>query len=396
MYGKETGLHQEGAVPVKRPLAIAVVVCTLGFAGFSQIAIRGSWTGTVRLLPSPVILDSKLSLSYTVAGFDITSVTELKATRLTSQEFALKGKFGQFSLTGSMEFAPTPPRYKKSELTSTFDFGGIAISLNVTHSIARLLHCPTAPSLSYTLAATVSPVTVRARFRDCSTGTAFHDLRMTLRRIDLCCGITYDAELDFTKAGFDKLVLRGVNIPLCCGVSFDVAVTGKLTAKSVRVTPKFAGIGKACLTVWAAPIVRDIRFWEGIRVDGFRIRCALGDCNYLEYVHAWHKPGVPKAIRDKFVSPENEYLELGFCGPGCCGGRWTATLRVLWTTTPTAHGNGIFGTTRLVGAVSIPIMTNFTASLGFTMPTMVLPAVATPDPFAGARPAFTFGWTFTF
>ena len=59
---------------MKRALAILVALCTFGALGFSQIAIKGSWTATVCLLPT-TSLTSTLSLTYTVAGFDVTNIS---------------------------------------------------------------------------------------------------------------------------------------------------------------------------------------------------------------------------------------------------------------------------------------------------------------------------------
>jgi len=398
---------------MKRALAIAVAVCMLGVAGFG-IAIRGSWTATVSLLPTTT-LTSDLSLTYTVAGLDITSLTRFGTTGLEWQRFSLAGAFGPFTLAGSMWFDAAPsPAYETSHLTASFDFGGIAVGATVRHwapgmftprwPIGDLVgQTPAAlgTGLQYILTTTVAPVEVRARFVDPSTGTLFQDLRVRLTGIPLCCGITYTAELNFTRTGFADFRLTGVNIPLVAGVSFDLGITYSLTAKSLTITPRMAGIGDVCFAVWAGPVFTGgvaLPVWEGIRVDGFRIRCALGDCNWLEYVHAFDPTSatIPSAIRDKFavltatgVTPvvrENEYLELGFCGAGCCGGRWTVVLRTMFSTatTPTP---GIFGITRFVGEVRIPIMTNFTANLDF-----VMPASAAIAPV----PAFSFGWTFTF
>jgi hypothetical protein len=379
---------------MKRALAIAVAVCTLGIAGFSQIALKGSWTATVCLVPETTI-SSTLSLTYTVAGFDITSTTGFGMVGLTAQSFSLKGAFGPFKMDGGMRFEVSPPSYSRSWLTTAFDFAGVGISLLVRHWLPGhwdplwtgdpcLPQTPYTAGMQYTFTTTVAPLSIRIRFLDCCYGIEFQDLLVTLKGVDLCCGIKYDAEFSFTKLGFHSLVLKGISIPLCCGVSLDVAVTYTVTSKSVTITPKFAGFAEACFTVWG-DAVWTTPTWSGIRIDAYRIRCTIADCNYLEYVHAF-APGaltIPKAIRDKFLAAcgEYEYLELGFCGPGCCGGRYTVTLRTLWgTVTP-----GIFGITRFVGTVAIPIMTNFTLNLDF-----VAPASAC----ASAR--FCLGWTFTF
>ncbi|MCX7750331.1 MAG: hypothetical protein N2320_02005 [Candidatus Bipolaricaulota bacterium] len=387
---------------MKRALAIAVALCTLGFAGFSQIAIKGSWTASVCLVPSTT-LTSTLNLTYTVAGFDITSITGFGAAGITSQRFTFKGVFGPFSASGNVWFQPSPAAYLAADAVTSFDFGGIAIGATVRHwTPGNFRTTEWAPDsdpcatqtppgvgyLQYIFTGTISPLSIRARFADCCTGASFQDLRISLTGVDLCCGIKYNAVVDFTKAGFQSLTLSGINIPLCCGVSFDLSITYSVAAKSVTFTPKFAGIAEACFTVWGGPVSgATTNIWEGLRIDGFRIRCTIADCNYLEYVHAFAPTAgtIPSAIRAKFLAAcqENEYLELGFCGAGCCGGKYEVSLRILWSTTLT--NPGLFGVTRFVGSAKIPVMANFTLNLDFVMPAA-----------ACASASFCFGWTFTF
>ena len=382
---------------MKRALAIAVALCTIGFAGFSQIAIKGSWTAEVCLLPSTT-LTSTLNLTYTVAGFDITSITGFGVGGITSQRFTFKGVFGPFSTSGNVWFQPSPAAYLAADAVTSFDFGGIAIGATVRHwTPGNYQWAPdtdpcsaqTPPGvgyLQYIFTGTISPVTIRVRFADCCTGTAFQDLRISLSGIDLCCGIKYNARVDFTKAGFESLTLTGINVPLCCGVSFDVSITYGVTYKSVTFTPKFAGIVEGCFTVWGGPLTgTSPNIWQGIRVDGYAIRCTLADCNYFEYFHAFRpvQTTIPSAYRNKLLAAcdEYEYVELGFCGAGCCGGKYTVTLRILWGgTTP-----GLFGITRFVGSAKVPVMSNFTLNLDFVMP---VSACATAN--------FCFGWTFSF
>jgi len=388
---------------MKRALAVVVALCTLGFAGFSQIVIKGSWTASV-CLPD-IELTSTLSLTFTVAGFDITSTTTFDEAGITGQGFSLKGAFGPFSLTGKMRFDPEDVAYEVGQLVTSFDFAGLALGLTVNHWLdgewdpvyfgyPTLTPDPCDPTivggnLQYVLTAKIDPWSVRVRFLDCSAGTAFQDLLVT-GAFDLCCGIKLNSSFSFTKAGFGSLVLSGINIPLCCGVSLDVSITYSEDSKSVTITPKFAGIAEACFTVYGGPeYSASTNTWSGIRIDGFRIRCSLGDCNYLEYVHAFNPAAatIPYAIRAKFLGDcaEDEYLELGFCGPACCGGKYEVSLRLLWNADATS-GVGLFGLTRFVGAVKIPIMTNFTLNLDFVMPAGCPAATA----------SFCFGWTFTF
>jgi hypothetical protein len=386
---------------MKRALAIAVAVCTLGVAGFSQ-TITGTWRATVNLIPSVAfVAPNDLTLNYTFGGFVVTSVTGFGLTGLTSQRFGLSGAFGPFTVTGNMWFSVTPPAYTASDLTTSFDFGGIAIGANVRHWMpggfrgtewspdTDLCGAQTPyQGMLYTFTGTIAPVTVRTRFLDCCEGIEFQSLLVTMRGLTLCCGITYNVEFSFTKAGFDYVELSGINIPLCCGVSFDIGVTYRVDSKTLEITPKFAGIGDACFTVWAAPLgdfALPTVSWAGLEIYGFRIRCAIGDCNYLEFINAFNVTEVNKILpaADNFLTAwgEFELVKAGFCGAGCCGGRWTVDLRIFFGT-----DGGLFDLTRFGYTVAIPIMTNFTLRLSGTMPAI------SPGPAA----AFNIGWTFTF
>ncbi|MCS7240920.1 MAG: hypothetical protein NZ651_06730, partial [Candidatus Bipolaricaulota bacterium] len=111
---------------MKRALAVLLVI--VGFTGFAMF--KGSWTASVCLLPS-VSLSSTLTLTYSVAGFDITSTSTFGATGLTGQAFSFKGALGPFSLSGKMRFDPAVPTYEVGQLVTSFDFAGVKLGLTV-------------------------------------------------------------------------------------------------------------------------------------------------------------------------------------------------------------------------------------------------------------------------
>lgn len=233
--------------------------------------------------------------------------------------------------------------------------------------------------MTYTLTFGLDPWSVEVVFDDVCTGIQFRNALITLTDLSLCCGITYDVEFAFTKAGFDYILFSGTNVPLCCGVSLDVSVTYGVDYKKVEVTPTFAGFAEACLTVWSSGYV-----WTGSEIHGFKIRCSTTDCNYIEFVSAFNVAEVNKKLpkEDRFLGAcgEFELIKLGFCGSGCCGGTYDVTLRVFFGT-----GGGLFDITRMVFGVKIPIMTDFTLSIRGTMATSTC-----------ATTSFGLGWTFKF
>jgi len=353
---------------MKRALAIAVALCTLGVAGFSQIT--GKWTGSVCLGGT---FSSTLTLGYEVSGITLTSVSTFGTTGFTGQQFTMAGAFGPFSLSGKMDFDPVTPAYKQSDLSTGFDFGGIKLSLKVEHWAAAYVpaglctQTPTLGALRYTLAGTLAPITAKLTFLDCCTGTAFNDLTVTLTGLSLCCGVTYDAALYFTKAGFGYVSFTAKNFAaICCGISFDLSVKFTVDAKTVVVTPKFAGFGEACFVVYgnvesSGGTGSDL-FLNAIRIDGFKISCTIADCNYIEFVTflSPDKAGLyldPNPFNTEDCG-EFEYIGFGTCGSACCGGQYTVDMKIFFGTK-----GGLFDVTRMGGKLVLPVMGNLAVTL---------------------------------
>lgn len=403
---------------MKRAFAICLAVCTLGFAGFSQFS--GSWATTITLTPAPAVsLSSTFTLNYVVAGWTLTSTSRITGAGFDRQLFSIRGAFGPFSMTGRMWFAPLVPEYMASDLVTSFDFGGVGIGLTVRHwdtdynaAMFTTAAWPFGPwwpdttpcpqtgvyGMMYILSTTVAPLTVKTTFVDCCDGIEFDSVLITLKGIGLCCGITYDAALSFTKAGFGYVEFTAKDlITLCCGISFDAAVKFTVDTKSVTLTPKWAGI-VGCLTVYGdlqtyvtgemgkvpdsppggTPGQQVVHGVGGIEIYGFRIRCTLADCNYLEVVHAWNVSKVEAVLGDIFSATygEFEYYKLGFCGPGCCGGTWTVDATVYFGT-----AGKLFQITRFIASAKIPIMPALDITLGLT---------------GGLANSASIGWTFRF
>jgi len=383
---------------MKRALAIAVALCTLGIVGFGQIT--GKWTTSLVLMPDFELKETALTLDYTVSGIKITSVSTIKGTGFTSQLFKMDGTFGPFSLSGSMSFDPAKVVYTKADLTTKFDFGGIALSMKAEHwtvaayTAAGLKFCaPQTPDqgvLRYTLEGTVAPVTVKAIFADCCTGTEFYQAVITLKDVALCCGVTYDAEFSFKKTGFDYLKLTMDDlIQLCCGISIGAEIKFTTGAKEIKLVPDF-GFAEGCVTLYGDMIWDDDAWsWEGIELCGWAIECTLGDCNSISF--ATGNPAVqvgdvyycptddkyifvpesedatdycsdaelafeglsyygvcPELIADYGMTSawgfmedelgnilgymywEYEALKMSFCGTGCCGNQYTTDIAIYW------------------------------------------------------------------
>jgi hypothetical protein len=233
--------------------------------------------------------------------------------------------------------------------------------------------------MTYTLSAAFDPFSAEIMFLDCCEGIEFYSASFGAEGLSLCCGVTYDAELVFTKEeGFTSLDITIKDVfPICCGISFDIGVTYTVDGKTISITPKFAGFGEACFELYA-----DLEYDGGtdadlylnaIRIDGWAITCTLGECNYVKFV--------------SFLSPDNadlygypegtfEFIELGFCGPGCCGGEYVVEIAVHFT-----QATALFGIDHIEAYLEIPLMANFLLTVDFS---------------SGPPVGLDIGWVFTF
>jgi len=385
---------------MKRALALLVAFGVLAFGQFP--AFTGKWDLSVRLIPAPISLTSSLTLTTKIAGFDVSGYFRFTGGGLDRVSFTTSGALGPFSLKGGMYFNPAVPEWMGGYLNTSLDFAGLGIGLDVYHwdtdYNARFFQAADWPFLkwldgdnpcqtpglygmAYVLSTKVDPLAVKVIFADCCEGIEFYKSIITLKGLGICCGISMDATLTLKKSGFDSLVLSGIEIPLCCGVSLTAKITFTVDAKTLETGLKFAGIGDACFTVYGDAIKED-NAWKGIEIYGWKIKCTIAECNYVEFLTALNPAKMEDILGDIFYDPcgEFEYVKLGFCGPGCCGGKYTVDLSIYF-----GSQGGIFDITRLVYSVKIPIMPNFTLSFSGT-------AAAA----ACATNSFSFGFSFTF
>ena len=403
---------------MKRALAVCTVLAVLGFSAFGIGTFSGKWSFTYCPMGSATgITVNTLTVNYADFGWTFTNAIDLANSGLYTKA---AGAFGPFSLTGEMWFSISGAAYMGGRLATSLDFAGVSLGFKVLHwdtdynanfftsssvypfttpfyeyPVLQSSPCQTAGSygMLYILTGKVDPISVRLSFVDCWSGIQFYDAYLWLDNLGLCCGVALDAELHFTKSGFDYISFSGLNIPLCCGVSFDVGVKFETGGKSISITPEFGGLGEACFEIWGDVLSDGAQTssgqfvnlqWTGIEIYGFKIKCSLGDCSYLEIVEAFDVSWVntyklPSVDAFNTDCGEYEYVKLGVCGAGCCGGQYTGTFWVYF-------GNGkLFGITRIKGSLSIPVMSNFTLNFSTTF------AVANCT-----TTSFCFGWTFSF
>lgn len=382
-------------------LACAAVVALPSFAQLS-----GQWEASLLILPSPpgVVLETcVLSLAYGVAvGWQLTSTSTFGTLGLTAQAFGVIGGFGPLAITGGLDFNPQDtstvtvtyplgcdpqtevvtliaPAYKSAWFKTTLTFFGAQLALTLNHWAYPYTKDPADPedieeyvwpccppqTQTYTLVGFVAyaaPATLTARFADCCDGIMFKDVTLTLSGASLCCGITHNIEVYFTKLGFEYLSFT-VDLPLCCGIFLEASITYTVSQKSFSIKPKWNGGGQVCFEVYGDVLWND-QAWEilGLAIYGYKLRCEFSTCSYVEFLTALDVTAVEEILEDEdlFQDDEFEYVKLGFCGPGCCGGMYTINLAVYFQ-----PSGSLFGFSRIGVELGAPLLANFTLTLSF-------------------------------
>jgi len=197
---------------------------------------------------------------------------------------------------------------------------------------------------------------------------------VTLSDLSICCGVAYDLEVKFTKeTGFDSATITiDPLVSLCCGISFGAKIEFGVDSKSVSPIFTWEGI-TGCVTLWGDLQQTGSKI-TGLELYAFKIYCELAECNYVEFVTAFDPAWYNDNVEDVFEGAEFEYLELGFCGPGCCGGNWSSEVSVFFE-----ESGSLFGISRFAADVTVPVMSNFSFTVSFT-----------------SEPELSVGWKFTF
>ena len=391
---------------VRRALFALLLFSGLAFGQ----TLSGSWSTKISLLPPPVALSStEFELFGTVAGWKVGGRAEFFGTDgWVWQTLMAQGEFRSISSEWTLLFGPLAPAFLYALGKTTFAYSGLDLTL------WSAMVGPNVPPYVFTggpsggtvleLGYNLEGVRVSgelgfgARKQDFTLiysgvgtytktfpvdpfpgGFEFRYLKLSAEDVPFCCGISLDLGFSFTKEGFDEFSATLKSIPICCGISFDASVTFTTTQKTIAIKPKWEGI-TGCFTVYGDVNFQEPGAFQGIEVYGFKVRCELAECNYLEILTAFDPAKVEEMLGEEiFQNDEFEYVKLGFCGPGCCGGNWQLDLSAYFT----RSGGALFGLSRILADFSLPIMANLTVDVGLSAP-------------VGGLASLTVGWTFTF
>mgnify|MGYP001626270625 CR=1 FL=1 len=382
-------------------LGCVICVETMGLAQFG-----GEWKAMLQVVPSVALETCILTLKYGVnTSWTISSISEFDTTGLIDQRFELSGAFGPLSVTGGLSFNPSvtdtvvvyypsacgdpqteayalvAPAYKEAWVKTSLALAGAELAFEFHHwaypyhledinddgEFEYYWPCCPPQTQTYTLfsiSTKLPPLSLIINLADCCTGFSFKDAIIALTDVGLCCGLTYDAELYFTKAGFEYFE-TAIELGICCGISLEVATRFTLDHKEVKVTPKWNGMGQACFAVYGDVLTGDTLLdIQGLEIYGYKLRCDLSTCSYVEILHAFDVDKLEALLKNVklFEGKEFEYWKFGFCGSGCCGGMYTFGLSVYFQ-----PSGSLFGFTRILADISAPIMANFDLLLSLSV-----------------------------
>lgn len=442
---------------MKRALATLIACSLFGLAGMAQFS--GEWSTTLNILPTLGLEESVLTLTYSVAGFEITGKSTFDPT-FSEQEFSVSGSIGPYGVEGVLLFDPAAPAYGAAGIQASLDFAGVGFTVTIVHVASgyaaifepfdiALANYGLTAGMVYVAEVDSDTVDIEISFVDDCSGIVFYDATLTLEDIALCCGVTYDFELYFTKAnGFEYAEFSFSDLfSLCCGISFDASVKFGVDYKTVSLTPEI-DLGAECLTLGLDVGWSDFTV-TGIDIDYIGITCEYGDCLKAEFGTAFLREWdiiwqydtqtgaatiwtltapsawglkhslfakadstwvfatytiedstvtitLPEGTTDAIAAIEYEYAKFSFCGPGCCGGEYTVDVSLYW-----ANFYDIFedGTIQVPPVQVYPTLFGLDRVVGsFSVPIMDNLSISI-DLTHWLLPGITeldVGWTFTF
>ncbi|MCR4392709.1 MAG: hypothetical protein NUV94_08165, partial [Candidatus Acetothermia bacterium] len=297
-----------------------------------SFTLGGSWQGSVALLPSPSLeranFDLRYVLRYGKDSWSWRAVANFVGPQWTNLQLHGAGNLGEIQAGGGLTFDPSIPAYRTAYLALLLRTPGLITSLRVTHYAQA--GTPPGPYLLSTLTLRSGTLSLTARFEEKEGGIAFRDATAALSPWEVCCGITATLTSSVTKSGFSYLQLTVDDlVHLCCGLSLGFAVKFTPGSKEVSVLPKWVGPCEGCLTLYGNALWDPATStWSGIAVHGIKVYCCWGgscpggaiSSPYVEFATAFD----PALVPGGFEGDEFEYVKFGLCGPGCCGGSYSA------------------------------------------------------------------------
>lgn len=385
----------------------AALILAFPLASLGGITTSGEFVAKMDILPAVGLKEASLTLSISYEPWVLSSTSEFGPDGFTSQQFSLKGNIGPFGMNAGMAFNPTddatitilfpshcetqsasvslmPPAYKWSWFELSFAFAGFGLTGRIeqwaypyipewaedyyetyTWPCCEPEQTP-ASYMFFLFSAKAAPFFLDMRFADCCSGISFSDLTLGFDDLSLCCGVALDLEFYFTKVGFQYALFEIQNVPfICCGFALDFAIKFTVQGKEISIRPKWVGVGNVCIQVYGDVDMEGASI-VGIEVYGYKLRCELAPCHFVEFLTVLSSEVVDEVeeiIGDIFENEELEYTKFGFCGQGCCGSTYSVDAAIFFS-----GGGSLFGFSRVVVNMEVPLLANFSFTSSFTLP----------------------------
>jgi hypothetical protein len=357
---------------MKKALVLSLaVVLGLGVASFAQ-TLSGSWDSTIGVNPGPPVvltIDSELIVTYSISGWSFSSDTVLDETGWISQDFAVDGALGAFTIGSALVFDPVGPAFFTSwEVTGGLSLAGVTFEGTFT-----LLPSVTTLELIGSGTAGAVDVTVDITFGDglgCNFNFAGVDIEVDF---PFCCADVIST-ISFDCTGFVEATfgVEGIALPGLPWATLDALITFTPEEKTLTITPNFDFGVEGCFDVYMTDPAGGMLFGD-IAIVGIGLTCEIGGVQFtgISYWGEDPKPGILEGT-DYW-----EAYQISTTDDGCCG-PFTFDVGVYFL----EGGALLFDIAELDAAMSIQISTQFTFSAGFDI---VL------DPVPGFTLTFGFG-----
>jgi len=301
---------------MKRALVLSLI-CVLGL-GFSSLAasLTGFWDTDVTIDPTQasfadaIGLTSEISVTYTVGDWAFTSLTTLKDTGWTGQEFDVAGVLGAFSIGSTLLFDPTGPSFTSWNTDIGVSIAGVSFGADFT-----LKENDT--TLILTAGGVAGDVTVDGTLTLGSGEGCDFDFSSVLIEVGFpfCCA-DISAAIAFDCSGFDYVEFKtlGIVVPAIPWLTLDATLTFYTDLKTLTISPNFDFGDFACFDIdidVAAGTGGGALSLGDLTIMGIGLTCDIGGVTFEGY-STWDTENL-------YLGKYWEYYMISTKDDGCCG-----------------------------------------------------------------------------
>lgn len=353
---------------MKRALVLSLaIVLGLGIAAFTQVGdLTGEWSMNVTIDPgAPTVASffgfgTDLTITYSVGGWDLSSISTFDDTGWTAQSFIADGSFGAFGVTSTAVF-DTSGAFTSLELGLGYTFGAVEIDIG-------FMLLPGDLNLTLGLVTTTGLVEVDVELTFGDSLVAGCDLNWTGATITLgipfCCADA-SATVVFDCNGFVEacLTVEDIVVAYMPWLSLTAELCFELETKTLVLTPEFDFGADICFDVYITQAytggigpLGGVLNVQDISISGIGLECEIGGVVFsgISYWGPAPKPGI---LED---TPYWEAYQIQTADLACCGD-FTFDVAMFFD----ALGTELFDIAALYANFAYDLGENFTFTMGF-------------------------------